>query len=111
MGSPLTQILGRSSLACHGRNATNRQESRNLRCPDAVGRNGARAVEFYKAAFGAQVLFRHDDPKAGVVARLSLGESDFWLADESPEHFNFGPETLGGGTSIMVVIVEDPDAV
>src|SRR5215469_5465977 len=74
MGSPLTQILGRSSLACHGRNATNRQESRNLRCPDAVGRNGARAVEFYKAAFGAQVLFRHDDPKAGVVARLSLGE-------------------------------------
>ena len=48
--------------------------------------NGARAVEFYQAAFGAQVLFRHDDSKAGVVARLSLGKSDFWLADESPEH-------------------------
>ena len=74
-------------------------------------RNGARAVEFYKAAFGAQVLFRHDEAKAGVVARLSLAKSDFWLADESPEHFNFGPETLGGGTSRMVVIVEDPDAV
>jgi PhnB protein len=73
--------------------------------------NGARAVEFYQAAFGAQVLFRHDDSKAGVVARLSLGKSDFWLADESPEHFNFSPETLGGGTSRMVVIVEDPDAV
>jgi PhnB protein len=68
-------------------------------------RNGARAVEFYKAAFGAQVLFRHDEAKAGVVARLSLAKS------ESPEHFNFGPETLGGGTSRMVVIVEDPDAV
>jgi PhnB protein len=74
-------------------------------------RNGARAVEFYKAAFGAQVLFRHDESKAGVVARLPLGTSDFWLADESPEHFNFSPETLGGGTSRMVVIVEDPDAV
>ena len=67
--------------------------------------NGARAVEFYQAAFGAQVLFRHDDSKAGVVARLSLAKS------ESPEHFNFSPETLGGGTSRMVVIVEDPDAV
>jgi PhnB protein len=74
-------------------------------------RNGARAVEFYKAAFGAEVLFRHDDPNGGVLARLSLGKSDFWLADESPEHFNFSPETLGGGTSRMVVIVEDPDAV
>ena len=73
--------------------------------------NGARAVEFYQVAFGAQVLFRHDDSKAGVVARLSLGKCDFWLADESPEHFNFSPETLGGGTSRMVVIVEDPDAV
>ena len=51
--------------------------------------NGARAVEFYQAAFGAQVLFRHDEAKAGVVARLSLAKS------ESPEHFNFGPETLG----------------
>ena len=74
-------------------------------------RSGARAVEFYQAALGAQVLFRHDDPNGGVVARLSLGKSDFWLADESPEHFNFSPETLGGGTSRMVVIVEDPDAV
>ena len=74
-------------------------------------RNGARAVEFYKVAFGAQLLFRHDDPNGGVAARLSLGKSDFCLADESPEHFNFSPETLGGGTSRMVVIVEDPDAV
>ena len=46
--------------------------------------NGARAVEFYQVAFGAQVLFRHDDSKAGVVARLSLGKSDFWLADDRP---------------------------
>jgi uncharacterized glyoxalase superfamily protein PhnB len=31
-------------------------------------------------------------------------------ADESPAHFNFSPETLGGGTSRMIVIVDDPDA-
>ena len=71
-------------------------------------RNGAKAVEFYKVAFGAQELFRHHDPNGAVVAQLSVGQSDFWLADESPEHFNFSPETLGGGTSRMVLIVEDP---
>jgi len=72
-------------------------------------RNGAKAVEFYKVAFGAQELFRHADPNGAVVAQLAVGQSYFWLADESPEHFNFSPETLGGGTSRMVLIVEDPD--
>jgi PhnB protein len=74
-------------------------------------RNGANAIEFYKAAFGAGELFRIDDEKGAVVAQLSVGEADFWLADESPEHSNFSPETLGGGSARMVMIVEDPDGV
>ena len=73
-------------------------------------RNGAKAVEFYKAAFGAGELFRIDDPNGAVVAQLSVGEADFWLADESPEHGNFSPESLGGGTVRMVMTVDDPDA-
>jgi PhnB protein len=73
-------------------------------------RNGARAVEFYKAAFGAGELFRVDDPSGAVVARLSVGAAVFWVADESPEHQNFSPESLGGGSVRMVMIVEDPDA-
>jgi uncharacterized glyoxalase superfamily protein PhnB len=73
-------------------------------------RNGARAIEFYQAALGAQVLFRVEDPDGAVVAQLSAGESEFWLADESPEHFNFSPESLGGGSVRMVVVVGDPDA-
>jgi PhnB protein len=74
-------------------------------------RNGARAVEFYKAAFGAAELLRVDDPSGAVVAQLSVGGADFWLADESPEHLNFSPESLGGGTVRMVMVVDDPDAV
>lgn len=74
-------------------------------------RNGARAVEFYKTAFGAAELFRIDDERGAVVARLSVGPAEFWVADESPEHFNFSPESLGGGTVRMVMTVEDPDAV
>lgn len=73
-------------------------------------RRGAKAVEFYKAAFGAGELFRIDDESGAVVARLSVGEAEFWVADESPENKNFSPETLGGSTVRMVMIVEDPDS-
>jgi PhnB protein len=74
-------------------------------------RNGARAVEFYKQAFGAGELFRIDDEASGaVVARLSVEGAEFWVADESPEHQNFSPETVGCGTVRIVMIVSDPDA-
>ena len=73
-------------------------------------RNGAKAIDFYKTAFGATEIFRVDDGDA-VVAQLSIGRSNFWLADESPEHKNFSPETLGGSTTRMVLLVDDPDAV
>ena len=72
-------------------------------------RNGAQAVEFYKAAFGAEVLFRIDE--GSVLAQLSIAGAEFWLADESPEHLNFSPETLGGSTARMILVVDDPDAI
>jgi PhnB protein len=73
-------------------------------------RRGAEAVEFYKTAFGARELFKIADPDGNVVAQLAVGESDFWVADESPENKNFSPETLGGSTVRMVLVVDDPDA-
>ena len=73
-------------------------------------RNGAKAIEFYRAAFGADELFRLDAEDGAVVARLSAGGGEFWVADESPEHQNFSPASLGGGTVRMVMTVEDPDA-
>ena len=73
-------------------------------------RNGARAVEFYKAAFGAVEVYRIEDPGGAVVSRLSVAGAEFWLADESPEHGNFSPESLGGGTVRMILTVPDPDA-
>lgn len=72
-------------------------------------RHGARAVDFYKSAFGARELFRVDDPEGAVVARLAVADAEFWVADESPEHANFSPESLGGGTVRMVMVVADPD--
>jgi len=73
-------------------------------------RGGARAVEFYKSAFGAVEVFRMGDENS-VVARLSIDGAEFWLSDESPEHFNFSPESLGGVTIRMILTVADPDAV
>jgi PhnB protein len=73
-------------------------------------RRGAKAVEFYKEAFGARELFRVEAPDGAVVAQLSVGDSDFWVSDESPEHSNFSPETLGGGTVRLVLVSDDPDA-
>jgi len=80
--------------------------------PQLSVRRGREAVEFYKAAFGAAERHRvggtRDNPE--VVAELAVGDATFWVADESPEHANYSPETLGGGTVRMLLVVDDPDA-
>jgi PhnB protein len=74
-------------------------------------RNSARAVDFYKSAFGATEVFRLDGDGGSVVARLSVDGAEFWLSDESPEHGNFSPQSLGGGSVRIILTVADPDAV
>ncbi len=46
-----------------------------------------------------------------MVARLSIDGAEFWVSDESPEHHNFSPESLGGATVRMVLTDDDPKAV
>ncbi|MGE5760349.1 MAG: hypothetical protein ACM37V_08350 [Gemmatimonadota bacterium] len=70
-------------------------------------RRGTDAVAFYKVAFGARELFKIEDGGA-VVAELAVQGAKFWVADESPPHHNFSPETLGGATARFVLVVEDP---
>jgi PhnB protein len=70
-------------------------------------RNWPQAIAFYKTAFGAEELFRVD---GGGVAQLSVGGAEFWVAEESPEHLNFSPESLGGCSVRMLLIAEDPAA-
>ena len=72
-------------------------------------RNSAKAVEFYKSAFGAIELLRLED-NGSVLANLSVDGAGFWVSDESPDHQNFSPETLNGGTVRMILTTEDPDA-
>jgi PhnB protein len=73
-------------------------------------RRGAAAVDFYRNAFGAIEVFRVEDDKGEVVARLSIDGAEFWVADEAPDHAAFSPESLGGPTARIILTVADPDA-
>jgi len=75
-------------------------------------RRGRAAVEFYRAAFGAEEIYRvgGTDAHEAVVSQFRVGDTTFWVADESPPHRNFSPESLGGGSVRMLLTVPDPDA-
>jgi PhnB protein len=81
--------------------------------PQLSVRRGRAAVEFYAAAFGAVEIYRvgGTDAHPEVVSQLAVGDTTFWVADESPEHKNFSPESLGGGTVRLLLVVDDPHAV
>jgi len=85
-------------------------DSRATLAPWLSVRDSVRAVDFYKSAFAAEETFRLEGG-TGIVARLAIGDSEFWVADESPEHQNFSPQTLNGGTVRLILCVDDPDAV
>ena len=78
--------------------------------PMLAVRRGGEAVEFYKKAFGATEVFRVESPDGAVVSRLSIEGAEFWVADESPSHENFSPESLRGSTARMILTVPEPDA-
>jgi PhnB protein len=81
--------------------------------PQLSVRRGRAAVEFYLAAFGATQEFRvgGDDENESVVAQLAVGDARFWVSDEAPEFGNYSPETAGGGTVRLLLLVDDPHAV
>ncbi len=76
-------------------------------------RRGREAVEFYRSVFGATEVYRfggtggHEE----VVAQLNIGTGAFWVEDESPPHDNYSPESLGGTTERMLLIVDEPELV
>ncbi len=78
--------------------------------PELSVRRGRAALEFYKAAFGAIEIYRvgGTEENEDVVAQLSVGNGSFWVSDESPPHKNFSPESLGGSTVRLLLVVEDP---
>jgi PhnB protein len=81
--------------------------------PELSVRRGREALEFYKAAFGAVEIYRvgGTEENEEVVAQLSVGNASFWVSDESPPNKHFSPESLGGSTVRVLLIVQDPHSV
>ena len=76
-----------------------------------VVRDAPRAIEFYKAAFGATELMRLDDPSGNIIhAQIKIGDSPIDIAPEFGTH-NRSPQSLGGSTVPIELFVEDVDAV
>jgi len=76
-----------------------------------VIRDAAKAIEFYKRAFGAQELMRMKGPDGKIGhAELKIGDSVIFLADEFPQGNCKAPQTLGGTTCSLNLYVEDVDA-
>ena len=77
--------------------------------PYLVVNGAARAIEFYKKAFGAQELFRMGGPGGKIGhAEIKIGDSPIMLSDEMAH--NKSPESLGGSPGGIFLYVEDVDA-
>jgi PhnB protein len=73
-------------------------------------KDAAKALEFYKKAFGAKELMRMGDP-AGKIghAEIKIGEAIVMLSDEFPDFGHLSPESIGGTPVSIMVYVEDVD--
>jgi PhnB protein len=79
--------------------------------PYLIIRGAARALDFYKSAFGAAELMRFPTPDGKIGhAEMKIGEGVFMLADESPEEGHKSPASFGGSPVSMMFYVTDVDA-
>jgi len=77
--------------------------------PMLAVRDGDAAIDFYKAAFGAEILWHLG--KGHIVAGLAIDGAKFFLAHESPEYGTRGPDSAGFTTVRIELFVDDPVAV
>ena len=79
--------------------------------PYMTVRNAARAIEFYKQAFGAEERGVMKDPSGKVMhAELKIGDSVVMLADEFPEFGSLSPQSIGGSPLGLHIYTENVDA-
>lgn len=80
--------------------------------PYLIVSGAAKALEFYKQAFGATELFRMPQPEGRIGhAEIQIGNSRLMLADEHHEIGAKSPQTIGGTAVSILLYVEDADRV
>ena len=78
--------------------------------PYLVVSDAARAIDFYRQAFGATELVRMPGPQGKIAhAEIKIGDSLIMLSDEIMG--NRSPQALGGSPVSIFLYVEDVDSV
>jgi uncharacterized glyoxalase superfamily protein PhnB len=79
--------------------------------PHMTVRDAARAIEFYKQAFGAKERGVMKGPEGKIMhAELVIGDSIIMLADEFPEFGSLSPQSTGGSGTGLHIYIEDVDS-
>lgn len=80
--------------------------------PYLTVKDAGKAIEFYKAAFGATELYRLSDPATGKIghAEIMVNDSHLMLSDENLASGNKSPQTLNGTPVKLCLMVENTDA-
>src|SRR5277367_77462 len=74
-------------------------------------KGAARAIEFYKQAFGAVETMRLNGPGDKIGhAQIRIGNTTIMLADEFPDYGALSAETIGGSPVKIHLQVDDVDA-
>ena len=78
--------------------------------PAIAVRDAARAIDFYKDAFGAEERYRLIDPESGKIghAELTINGGLLMISDEYPQ-YNKAPETLGGVSAKFLIMCSNVD--
>lgn len=80
--------------------------------PYLIVRGASEAIDWYSRAFGAVEHVRLVDSSGHVMhAEIRIGKSPLMLADEFPDAGYLSPQTIGGSAVLILVFVEDVDAV
>jgi len=80
--------------------------------PYLIVKDAAKAIEFYKQAFGATELMRMSGPGGKIMhAEIRIGDSIIMMGDENPQMGSRSPQSTGGSPVGLYLYVEDCDKV
>jgi PhnB protein len=78
--------------------------------PYLICKGAAKAIDFYKKAFGAEEIMRFEMGGKVGHAEIKIGDSMVMLADEHPEMGYKSPLAYGGTPAGLALYVDDVDA-
>jgi len=90
--------------------SANRSTARPSIAPWLTVSLDSKAIDFYKSAFGAAEVYRHNDPSGGTVVRLSVQGAEFWVSEDPEKRPALASQPLGGDSVRIILVIPDPDA-